>query len=262
MADGAGPYPLFCCVDWQGLAADLDDLREDLVSAVLVADPFGQYDEALLHDTFDLVVPFKQHFIAETGRAPASFVNARHRRHALRALRHLTVDVCADPRLLLGEWERLYAVLVARRGISSTWRFSRDTMAHQLAIPGLVAFRACEGSRVVGLDLWYVQGECAQGHVAAFDERGYALRASYATKWTMLEYFSERVRYINLGGGQTSDASDGLAAFKRGWATGTRPAWLCGRILQPKQYAALAHERMSAAEGYFPAYRATATRTG
>ena len=48
----------------------------------------------------------------------------------------------------------------------------------------------------------------------------------------------------------------GLREFKRGWSTGTRPAYLCGRILQPQRYAELAEERGPGERSYFPAYRA------
>ena len=41
--------------------------------------------------------------------------------------------------------------------------------------------------------------------------------------------------------------------FKRGWATGTRTAHFCGRVLDPERYAQLAG---AAATSYFPAYRA------
>ena len=63
--DAMGCYPLFVCRDWGGLAADLEPLRHELVSLALVTDPFGQYDEALLHGCFDVVMPFKPHFVAD-----------------------------------------------------------------------------------------------------------------------------------------------------------------------------------------------------
>jgi len=118
-------------------------------------------------------------------------------------------------------------------------------------------FRAVAAGRIVGLDLWYVQDDCAQGHLAAFDPLGYELRASYATKWRLIEYFSDKVRWINLGGIAAQDASDGLRHFKRGWATTTKTAWLCGRILQPIAYERLVAARHGRSDTpqYFPAYR-------
>ena len=117
-------------------------------------------------------------------------------------------------------------------------------------------FRAVAYGQTVGLDLWYEQGDCAQGHLAAFDSRGYELHASYATKWCAIEYFSKRVRWINLGAGAgISNAAGGLTEFKRGWSTATKTAWLCGRILQPMVYTEMAKGRGTPNKQYFPAYR-------
>ena len=95
----------------------------------------------------------------------------------------------------------------------------------------------------------------AHAHLAAFDKVGYELRASYATKWSAIDYFSERVTWIDLGGGIDRSSDDGLARFKRGWCTETRMAWLCGRVLQPAVYTALSWSRTLSGDPYFPRYR-------
>ena len=41
---------------------------------------------------------------------------------------------------------------------------------------------------------------------------------------------------------------DGLSRFKRGWATGTAPAWLCGAVLDRERYADLAQALGSLAD--------------
>jgi hypothetical protein len=255
MHDATACYPLLCCARWNGLPADIESLRERLVSVVAVTDPFGAYDRELLQKCFDTAKPFKKHFVVEGGRSPGEFVSASHRANATRALRHVNVEVCQNPREFADDWNRLYGVLAERHQIKGMRRFSAAAFELQLSIPGLVMFRASEGKRTVGLDLWYVQGDCAQGHLAAFDERGYELRASYATKWRMIEYFRDKVQWINLGAGIAGDSSDGLSQFKRGWATGTKTAWLCGRVLQPKSYAELSAARSAVGSAYFPAYR-------
>jgi hypothetical protein len=59
-------YPIFSCRDWSLLGDDLENLGHDLVSLVLVADPFGNFTEQLLRETFaDLLVPFKEHFVVD-----------------------------------------------------------------------------------------------------------------------------------------------------------------------------------------------------
>src|SRR5262245_53284875 len=58
-SDAMGPYPLFVCADWAGLADDLRELQAHLVSVCLVADPFGEFDDKLLGATFDRSIRFK-----------------------------------------------------------------------------------------------------------------------------------------------------------------------------------------------------------
>lgn len=254
-ADAMGCYPLFCCREWDALPEDLDALRGELVSAVLVTDPFAAVDARVLQ-SFDHARPYKDHFVIETGSPPASFVSRSHRIQAARALRKVTVEICPEPSRYLDEWERLFAVLARRHSISGVKRFSRRAFEEQLSAPGMVMFRAAVGGGTVGLDLWYRQGDVAHGHLAAFDQTGYDLRASYATKWTMIEYFNDKVKLINLGAGSSMDATDGLAQFKRGFSNASRQAWICGRILQPAAYEALARQAgRNQADGYFPTYR-------
>jgi hypothetical protein len=91
-------------------------------------------------------------------------------------------------------------------------------------------------------------------------ETGYAVSASYGLCQTALAYFhsgmSGRVRYVDLGAGAGLDGStDGLTKFKRGWATGTRPAFFCGRVFDAERYAALTRLAHAESAKYFPAYR-------
>ncbi len=111
---------------------------------------------------------------------------------------------------------------------------------------------------MVGLDLWYAQGEVATGHLVAVNDEGYALRANYGLKLFLLEYFKGRVRYVNLGGaaGLGEGGSDGLSAFKRGWTNTTRTTSLCARVYSPTLYSELVRTRGHAGANYFPAYRA------
>jgi len=74
----------------------------------------------------------------------------------------------------------------------------------------------------------------------------------------LVQYFSGRVRWVDLAGtsGISTRGGDCLAAFKSGWSTGTMPAYLCERILQPETYEALARRAPHSRARYFPAYRA------
>ena len=254
-----GCYPLFCCQDWNRLGSDIEALQSGLISLVLIADPMTTPGRSDLQNYFDNVFAYKKHYVVETGLPPVEYVNKSHRSHAIRALRTVNVEVCDNPIQYLDDWIRLYATLADRHSISGPRRFSTEALEWQLAIPGMVMFRASVDNQTVGLDLWYVQGDVAQGHLTAVNEIGYKHRASYASKWTLLQYFGDRVRWINLGAGRLSDASDGLSYFKQGFSTGTKQAWICERILQPEIYARLVHEKctpMTHLPGYFPAYRA------
>ena len=138
---------------------------------------------------------------------------------------------------MVDTWVDLFEVLCDRHNISSLRAFSPGAFAVQLRVPGTVVFLASVGGEVVGMDWWYVQGDVAQGHLAAFSNLGYDVLASYATKWYAMEYFATRVRWMNLGGapGTKDNGIDGLARFKRGWTSDTHKAYFCGRILNAER---------------------------
>jgi hypothetical protein len=258
--DAMGAYPLFACHDWSRLADDLEAVGPALVSLTVVTDPFGAYDAQTLRSCFpDLARPFKEHAVVDLTREPESFVSAHHRRYARAAAKSVRVDEPGEPATLLDEWTRLYDVLVRRHDIRGPAAFSRSAFAAQLAVPGLVALRARLEEATVAILLWYRQGDVAYYHLGAYSEEGYRSHASFALFWTALKTFRERgVRWLDLGAGAGlgEGAASGLDRFKRGWSTGTRPAYLCGRIFDHRTYEALAGGR---AARYFPAYRADET---
>jgi hypothetical protein len=272
--DAMGCYPLFCCADWSGLAGDLEDLR-DPVTLTVVTDPFGAYESRDLERCFpELVRPFKRHFVVDLEGDPERAFASHHRRNARRALQRVVVARCDPAWEQLDDWVELYAALVRRHGIRGLAAFSRTAFAAQLRVPGAVLFRASAGGRSVGMTMWYVQGEVGYYHLGAYDEAGYAAGASFALFLHAILHFAERgLRALGLGAGAgaAGDEGDGLSRFKRGWATGTRVAYLCGRVFDRDAYAALAArgDRSAAARrrpgggtagittaDYFPLYRA------
>jgi hypothetical protein len=257
-----GCYPLFACLDWSKLDLDLEELSDDLVSVAIVADPFGDYDPARLRKCFPtLVTPFKEHLVTDLSRAPESFVAAQHRRKARKALERLEVERCEDAMLFLNDWIELYANLIERHGIRGLSAFSDGAFKAQLAVPGISMFRATHNNETVGITLWYTErytdGEVAYYHLGAYSEPGYKLEASFALFWRALEWFSSQgVKWLNLGAGAgLSDSKDGLTRFKRGWSTGTRTAYFCGRIFDQSKYEEAMRDRNITASDYFPAYR-------
>ncbi len=59
--DAMGVYPFFTCHHWHRLSADLDGMGEDLVSLIVVTDPFADCDRSTLEKGFQKVLPYKDH---------------------------------------------------------------------------------------------------------------------------------------------------------------------------------------------------------
>jgi hypothetical protein len=254
-----GCYPLFSCRDWTQLPKDLDGISEELVSLVLVTDPFGDYTEETLRHTFrDLAQPFKEHFVVDLKASPETFVHSHHRRNARKALEMVSVEKCDEPSSCVAEWNNLYANLIERHDIRGISRFSHSAFARQLRVPGAVVLRATHDGQTLGMTWWFVSRGVGYYHLGAYSEGGYELRASFALFWRAIELFrTAGLHWLDLGAaaGLDSQATDGLTRFKRGWSTGTRTAYLCGRIFNSARYEKIAAAKGIKATDYFPAYR-------
>jgi hypothetical protein len=256
--DAMGCYPLFCCQDWSQLDADLKDLGDELVSLALVTDPFGEYSPACLRRCFQgVVIPFKDHFIADLCCPTNDIVSAHHRQYARKALKSLHVEECQNPIQFIDEWVDLYTQLVDRHDIKGIKAFSRRAFAKQLTIPGTAMFRALHDDVIVGMHIWFLQGEVGYGHLGAYSEAGYELGAAYALYRSVIERLSDKVRWLDLGAGAgtRNDGDDGLSRFKRGWSTGTRTAYFCGQVFDRQKYAEIVKAKGVIETDYFPAYR-------
>jgi hypothetical protein len=257
--DAMGPYPLFACRDWSQLASDLAGIGDRWVSLAIVSDPFGSYTPDLLKRAFiDVVFPFKEHYVVDLSRPLASFVSSHHQRNARASLREVEVLPCDNLHQVTETWTALYGTLIERHHIRGIPAFSRSSFDLQLQIPGLVSFQAIAGGITVGMILWYVMNDTGYYHLAAYSEQGYSLKASFALFWRSLDHFADLgLKWLCLGAGAgvEGSAADGLSRFKRGWSTGTRTAYFCGRIFQPERYNQLAAARSRTGSRYFPAYR-------
>jgi hypothetical protein len=121
----------------------------------------------------------------------------------------------------------------------------------------MVMFRAVTQGVTAGANLIFVQGKVAYAHLSAYSPLGYKLRVAYATRWSAIEYFGDKVHWLDLGGspGVKSDGTDGLSQFKQGWSTGTRTAYFCGRIFDQERYSEIVKAKGITSTDYFPAYR-------
>jgi hypothetical protein len=106
--------------------------------------------------------------------------------------------------------------------------------------------------------LWFVQGDVGYYHLGAYSPPGYEMRASFALFQFAIEYFSvSGLRWLSIGAGAGvgSGETDGLTRFKKGWSTGTRTAYFCGRIFDNVKYQEIVSTKDIPATDYFPAYR-------
>jgi hypothetical protein len=257
--DGMGCYPLFVCRDWSQLHLDLDDLSDELVSLSMVTDPFGKYDSAYLHRCFkDVVIPFKKHYIADLHRPINDIISSHRRRDAQRARnRGISVEECENPMQFIEDWMALHSTLAERHNIKGIKAFSRKAFVKQFNIPGLVMLRSVHQGATVGMATLFIQGNVAQAHVASFSDNARKLGVSSVLYRSIIEYLSDRVRWIDWGGGAgvKYKGKDSLSRFKQGWATETRTAYFCGRIFDHKKYSEIVKATGSTITNYFPAYR-------
>jgi hypothetical protein len=214
----------------------------------------------LLEECFpDRVVPFKEHFRIDLERSMEEYVQHEHRRNARRALKRLQVEWCRDETKAMEDWTQLYEHLIDRHGITGIRAFSRAAFALQFQVPGLVAFRASYQGAMAGMALVYVQDDLAYLHLSACSPLGYEMDASSALYWRVIEYCRDRgLKWLNLGAGAgvSTDASDGLTRYKRGWSTGSRTVYFCGRIFDRQTYDQIVKTMRIQDTNYFPAYRA------
>ena len=256
--DAVGPYPLFSCRRWNELSGDLEALADRFVCAYGVIDPFAQTSADELARAFpNLCYAYKQHFAADLNRPLDSFVDSHHRRNIRKGLKNVEVRRLLSDAESLAAWQLLYDCLIQRHDIRGIARFSAASFAKQFSVPGFNCFAAVDAEGICGMTLWYVDRGVAYYHLGAYNERGYAKSAAFAIFSTALQQFAaEGIQWAALGAGAGTMAADsGLTRFKQGWSTETRPAYLCGRILQPAAYERLATAAPTGTK-FFPAYRA------
>lgn len=256
--DAMGCYPYLACEDWSALASDLAALRRPLVSVAAAVDPFGTYTKADLERAFpDCVVHFKDHCIADLSRPVDEIVAKRHLRLAQRALRELEVECTAEPARYAGEFVTLFAQTAARFGVSGIRAFSPQAIAAHLALPGCHMSIARYRRTPVAAHVQFLCGGTVYAHASGATDAANALGASYALYYTELLYFSGKAARVDWGGeAGSAPRGAGLSSFKRGWSTGTQPAYFCGRVVDRAAYDRITAARGTQAAAYFPAYRA------
>lgn len=267
--DACAPYPLLVCQTPQALASDFDALMQPggPVSVTAVCDPMREgYDEALRTAFRDHWVAYKDHFVVDLQRPLEQTLSNHHARKVKRGEKRVTVEWAQGSALEAWEadWQSLYAALIAHHDIQGPAAFPPASLAAQLRVPGARATRARIAEQTVSMVVWYPAGEGMRYHLAGTNSEGYAASATYALFAAALRRFREEGcawTHLGAGAGVRADESSGLTAFKAGWATHTRTAFLGGRILDPEAYQRWCEQVGVAAGGdFFPAYRNVSAR--
>jgi len=255
--DAMGLYPLFFCDNWEYLTDDFETLGNQLVSISLVIGPFSQFPNEKYSRYFEIFLPYKDHYILDLSLPLDETVSKGHRRSARRALKNLEVEVVVPTKSGLGDWAHLYEELVKRHQINGIRAFSRQSFEKQMSIPGTIYFQVTHQGRVVGGNIYYLEGEVAYAHLSAFSEEGYRLGAPYAVKWFALQHLSQLVHWVNFGGstGSNQEHLTGLDYFKMGWSSQTGKSYFCGKILGEQKYKELVLRKQVGETNWFPAYR-------
>lgn len=260
LADVAGSYPMTVLSPGVDLAGGLARLREaGFVSAVIVLDDYHRPLMTALESAFDLVRPFKTHYVVD--RSVGDAAPSRHHRYEIKkSLSSVNVEAFAL-RDHFEQWLGLYENLTFRHGLSGMHDFPRSHHELLSEMPGVTAVGAFADGVLLAAHIWVEHGGRVHSHLAASSEKGYGLGAAYAVNDASIRLFPD-VGIINLGGGAgyEDDSSNGLARFKMGFTNATSRSYVCGKILDAGKYAQLSATRDSASN-FFPTYRAPLSRT-
>jgi hypothetical protein len=253
--DAAGTYPIAAIAADADLPGGLERLRRlGLISITLVLDDFQRPPLALLQKYFNVVRPFKTHYIR---RNAAKFTYARHHRYEVaRASRKVTVRPF-DLESHLPEWTALYASLIRRHGLRGVHLFPAAHFEALHRMKSTTSMGAWLDDELVSAHIWVSDGTHVHSHLAASNDAGYKAGAAYAVYDASIRHFAG-AELLNFGGGAgTGEAlNDGLAEFKRGFANESASAYVCGAILDEGRYDELCRRRATPADAeFFPTYR-------
>lgn len=162
-----------------------------------------------------------------------------------------------EPQIYLNEWGRMYDNLIDPHNITGVTKFSERTFEGMFETPGLHVYKSSLVGEIVGMVLFYEMDEVVYYHLGAYSDDGYLHNASFGLFLQAIEDFSTlSKKWLNLGSGagQTENENDGLTRFKKGWASETRTAWFCGKILNKGIYNKLSWWA-NPNSNFFPLYR-------
>ena len=256
--DAAGPYPLCMLSAEADIPAGLERLkRMGLVSVVLVVDSAVFNDQPELGRYFDMVSPFKSHFIYQRSEAPFQY-SSHHRYEVKFATKRVEVRPF-DPKNDMTEWIGLYSSLVERHQLVGLHAFPTSSLEICASLDGFFGLAAWIDDNMVSCHLWVQHGDRAHSHLAASNTQGYTSRAAYALNDAMINsQWAKNLSELNFGGGAGTgnDPDDGLSKFKRGFSNRIDRSYICGKVLDLDKYLALSQAtKNTTTAAFFPAYR-------
>ncbi|KAA3617586.1 MAG: GNAT family N-acetyltransferase [Calditrichaeota bacterium] len=257
LKDATGCYPIFSLENWNMLAEDLRAKAESWITFSVVTDPFADFSEQELRSIFtDKCYSFKKHFVVDLQKDWQFYLDKNHKRNAKRALKTLQINRIEQSEDYLDSWVGLYSNLVKKHKIRGIARFSKKSFKEQFQVPGFLSYKAVLDGQIVGMVLFYEAGNKVYYHLAAYTESGYKNNASFGIFFKAISDFADLgKKWLNLGSGAgLKSTEDGLTRFKKGWATDTRTAYFCGKILDKEIYNKLS-KGANPDSGFFPLYR-------
>lgn len=248
--DAMGPYPLSPIRPDAKLVEDFALLQaQQIVSLVLVSDPFRRPELAALEAQFDTAQLFKDHFVHDFAN-PAPY--SKHHRYEVRRAHRDCETRIIDLKEYGDAWYGLYSRLIAKHGMTGIQAFSRDYF-DQIAALNPVIVGAFHEETLISAHLWFLHEGYVYSHLAASSDEGYRLRAAYAVYDFSIQHFAgQKARMLDLGAGAGLAGSQGLTFLKQGFSSATVPCYLCCKILDEAAYAQLSAGKIG---NYFPLYR-------
>lgn len=255
--DATGPYPMTPLAKAADYTDDFDTLRRaGAVSLVMVTDTFFCPEEAWLKQQFDVCAPFKEHFVHDLQASEEERKFSKHHRYEVRKSLRSCETRLIDLNEHLDAWCAMYNALIERHAITGIQAFGREYFEHLCALNPLT-IGAFDGNELVSAHIWLEHEGYVYSHLAASTDKGYSCGAAYPIYAHAIEHYREQgAKIMDFGGGAgTSEASAGLARFKKGFSTGTVGNFLLGKILDEARYQQLSEPKGKTA--FFPAYRAS-----
>lgn len=255
--DAAGVYPITPIIENADITAGLQQLKKyGLVSVVLVLDDFHRPALEQLSKHFTKVLPFKPHYIYRPPKGPMEY-DSHHKRALKKAMNKVKTGV-VDLKHDGAGWQTLYDALIAKLKLSGLHAFPHTHHDALARMDEVIAVGAWLGNELVSCHVWVRYKDRLHSHLIASNEAGYDTRAAYAVNQASIKMFAD-AELLNFGGGagNSVDADDGLARFKRGFSNDTASSYLCSAVLDQERYDTLvAARKFTGPVTYFPAYRA------